>query len=226
MVYNKLNSDTLLMAAMCCRHFKALLKKNFIVWYRRPVFALCELILPAIMMAILCIIRVYVPSVTTNAENMLSSNLVAFPSVVYENGAWWRSTDGNRIWDTLNRPMMMWVNYTKDYHNHDPAFYEMGYDKRGPQFYTPTHCMQTFDYQTGNKQFSNIIGIIGQQTNITDSVSNYYSAIKKTINKGVKGLWLPKYKTVHYATAAELETYISSPDYKVNKTMTGVCMGI
>ena len=123
MVYNKLNSDTLLMAAMCCRHFKALLKKNFIVWYRRPVFALCELILPAIMMAILCIIRVYVPSVTTNAENMLSSNLVAFPSVVYENGAWWRSTDGNGIWDTLNRPMMMWVNYTKDYHNHDPAFY-------------------------------------------------------------------------------------------------------
>lgn len=76
--------------------------------------------------------------------------------------------------------------------------YEMGYDWGGPQFFFPTHCLQTFDYQKGNKQFSDKIGLIGQGTNITDSVMAYYRAITKTIRKGARYLVIPNYKKENY----------------------------
>ena len=43
--------------AKCWRHFCALTKKNGILWYRTPVCAFFEFIVPAILMIVLCVVR-------------------------------------------------------------------------------------------------------------------------------------------------------------------------
>ena len=43
--------------AKCFRHFKALMRKNWIVWYRNPGCAAFEVLAPCILMAVLWIIR-------------------------------------------------------------------------------------------------------------------------------------------------------------------------
>ena len=102
----------------------------------------------------------------------------------------------------------------------------MGYDWYGPQFFFPLHCLKSFDYQKGNTQFSNWIAVVGEHSNLTDSVVQYYLGVTHTIRKGARILAIPKYKGVDYASQAELEEYISSPEYKSDKKHSGICMGI
>lgn len=131
--------------AKCWRHFTALSKKNAIVWYRTPLCAIVEILTPALLMIILCVLRAEIPLTTTDAKGMLKKTLPVFPGVAYyENGYWYNSTDGDHVYDIQNRPMMEWVNYT--YGGSDPSKYSMGIDKFGPQFFFPSHCLKTFDY--------------------------------------------------------------------------------
>ena len=48
------------MAKSCLRHFRALVRKNFINWKRTPVCSLLEFIFPCLLMAGMAIIRFYV----------------------------------------------------------------------------------------------------------------------------------------------------------------------
>ena len=59
------------MATNCCRHFKALSKKNAILWIRRPGCATFEIIAPILLMCLLWKIRTLVPVTSTDAEGML-----------------------------------------------------------------------------------------------------------------------------------------------------------
>ena len=72
--------------AKCWRHFKALSKKNAIVWYRTPFCAIIELIAPALLMLILCVLRKHVPSTPTDAEGMLAKKGPVMPGVGWEDG--------------------------------------------------------------------------------------------------------------------------------------------
>lgn len=56
----------------CIRHFKALMRKNFIVWYRHPGCAAVELIFPILLMAVLWVIRVQVPVTSIDKNGVLS----------------------------------------------------------------------------------------------------------------------------------------------------------
>ena len=68
--------------------------------------------------------------------------------------------------------------------------------------------------------------MIGEQTDITRSVSQYFVGLRKTIKKGVKGFFIPKYNPIDYSSAEEMDDYIASKEYKSSKDYEGVCVGI
>ena len=60
---------------------------------------------------------------------------------------------------------------------HDtPKTYQVQYDWLGPMFYAPSHCVKQTDYGHP-KKMSPLIGIIGEETDMTDSIIEYYKAI-------------------------------------------------
>ena len=61
---------------------------------------------------------------------------------------------------------------------------------------------------------------------MTESIAQYFFGLRKTIKKGPKGLFIPKYNASYYDSAEEMDEYIASPIYKVNSTKPGVCVGI
>jgi len=131
----------------CLRHLKALTKKNSILWYRTPCCAFFEFFVPAFLMAILCVLRYFIPYTHVDAQGMLKKNLPIFPGVTYYEGWWSNNTDNNELSDVKNRPLIGYSGHTNDYdHLDDPYGYHMGTDDQGPQFYTPTHCLKQFDY--------------------------------------------------------------------------------
>ena len=116
----------------CWRHFRALSKKNAIVWYRTPTCACIEILTPAALMALLCILRVYIPTTDTDAKGMLSHNLPVYPGTVYYEGAWQPDSHEDDFYDVPNRALVAWSNYKGDTHHDTPWEYTMSYDKYGP----------------------------------------------------------------------------------------------
>jgi len=171
------------------------MRKNFIVWSRTPCCAFFEIMVPVFLMIVLSVIRLEVPTFSTDQSAMLDKKLPAFPGVgLTPDGTWGTSTDYN--FDNLLRPFFTWANYSESHDHFDPTAYQMSYDTKGPQYYSPGHCMRTFDYQhPGGKQPSPFIAIIGEQTNLTDTVSGYYYGLKKTQRATAAWTVLPPYAT-------------------------------
>ena len=71
----------------CFRHFKALMRKNFIVWYRNPGCASVEIIAPIILMAALWIIRNQVPVTSIDKDGMFSKKYPTYYAAVPEGGS-------------------------------------------------------------------------------------------------------------------------------------------
>ena len=66
------------------RHFKALCCKNMIVLKRTPWFTVCQVILPALLMGILCIIRSKVPIKYTSLTDLLKYKHPVYPPLRYD----------------------------------------------------------------------------------------------------------------------------------------------
>ena len=63
--------------AKFCRHLKALLKKNLILWYRNPICAVFEIMMPLALMIGLAAIRSGVATTDTDAKAMLAKKQVS-----------------------------------------------------------------------------------------------------------------------------------------------------
>lgn len=74
------------------RHFRALMRKNFILWYRTPFCAVFEILAPVVLMIALVVMRSYVPTSSTDQAGMLKKKLPSYPGVPNINGTWWGST--------------------------------------------------------------------------------------------------------------------------------------
>jgi len=155
----------------CLRHFRALTKKNAIVWYRTPFCALFEFLVPVILFTALCIIRIHIPLTQVDQEGIMNKKLPVYPPVAYYQGYWSNSTSNNDLTNDHMRSMVTYANYTGDKQDGPASEYDMGYDRTGPQFFFPFHCLRSFDYQRGDKRHSNLIGIVGKQSNYTDSTA-------------------------------------------------------
>ena len=65
----------------CCRHFKALMRKNFILWYRSPGCSTFEILAPVFMMIALTLIRLQVPTTPVDQEGMFKKKYFVYPGV-------------------------------------------------------------------------------------------------------------------------------------------------
>lgn len=63
------------------RHFTGLSKKNAIVWYRTPVCAIIEILTPALLMVLLCVLRVQIPLTESDPKGMLGKKLIINPGI-------------------------------------------------------------------------------------------------------------------------------------------------
>lgn len=78
------------------RHFKALTRKNFILWWRSPLCSLFEIVAPIILMVALTVIRMQVPTTKVDQEGMLKKKFAVFPGAPYKGlGTWIGNTSGN-----------------------------------------------------------------------------------------------------------------------------------
>ena len=57
----------------CCRHFKVLMRKNMIMWWRTPICSAVEMLAPVLLMAILTLIRLQVPLKNVDKQDMLNN---------------------------------------------------------------------------------------------------------------------------------------------------------
>ena len=130
-------------------------------------------------MVILTVIRMQVPVVLTDQKGMLNKKWVAFPGLANLGGYWSDSTDGDDWMNYNVRPFYTYANYSERHHDHIPEDYDVAYDWRGPQFYAPSHCLKTFDFNRP-KVSSPLIAVIGNQTNITDSFQDFYVSLRKS----------------------------------------------
>ena len=119
--------------AKCFRHFNALMRKNFILWYRSPVCAIFEVVIPIILMAGLWGIRHKVPSYSVTQAGMLEKKYPTFPGVGKKSdGTWCKDTSCDDWMDNALRPMFDFAGYTEKHQRDTGASYETSWDWRGP----------------------------------------------------------------------------------------------
>ena len=114
------------MALTCFRHFRALMRKNFIIYLRTPGCSLVELLAPVILFIGLTLIRNMVPVTPTDPVGMTSKKLPVWVGAPNVDGAW-SHDNNNKEMNNVLRPLCEYTNYT-DRHYTDPAHYDMGWD--------------------------------------------------------------------------------------------------
>jgi len=77
--------------AKICRHFKALSRKNAIIWRRNYICSIFELILPGLLMGIIVWLRTKVIIKQTDLLALEKYKHPLYPAMRYEKDAW--------IWD-------------------------------------------------------------------------------------------------------------------------------
>ena len=97
--------------------------------------------MPCLLMLALAIIRMQVPTVASDETGMLKKKYPIFPGTGIEDGAWCSSTSCDSFLNDNFRPLAIFSDYGESHNNFKPKKYDVGYDKSGPQFYAPTHCL-------------------------------------------------------------------------------------
>ena len=114
----------------CFRHFKALMRKNLILWVRSWGCSTFEIIAPVILMTALAIIRSKVPVTPVDEAGLLGktgpSMIGVGPKGMYQ---WDTTTDSNPIIDDRFRPVACHSSYFSVNSPDDCNGYSLAYDK-------------------------------------------------------------------------------------------------
>lgn len=150
----------------CMRHFKALMRKNFILWYRTPCRSISTLVCPVILMVALAVIRHFVPYFTVDGQGLLNYQYFNYAASEWypQDSSWSNNTDTNPAFDQYLNPYSRFVNYQ---HGTGPDNYQAGYDPWGPQFWYPTQCVREFSLQVPRRA-SPGIALVGEYESGTD----------------------------------------------------------
>ena len=211
----------------CFRHFKALMRKNAILWWRMPACSAFELLAPIVMMVILTVIRMQIPILNTDEAGMYKKKwtvyLGAQPNGI---GTWYQNNDHSSWADEKVRPFFCYSNYfdTKKDHKGDCMDYSIGNDWRGPTFFAPSQCLKTYSWNKP-KVASPLIATIGEENDLTDAYGAYYIAIRKQQFDTAAALAVPRYMPYNFPNIEDFNDYITAPDY-MTKANKGVCMGL
>ena len=117
----------------CFRHFKALMRKNWIVWYRNPGCASFEILAPLVLMVVLWIIRLQVPVTATDKNGILNKKFPVYLGArPVEGKGRYGHFDYDNSWNSdILRPMIEYANYSNR-RVPDPSDFNIGNDLWGP----------------------------------------------------------------------------------------------
>jgi len=73
----------------CCRHFKALSRKNLMIWRRSPLCAVFELLLPCALISIIVWLRTKVEIKHTDLQSLEKYKHPVFPGLHYKERTSW-----------------------------------------------------------------------------------------------------------------------------------------
>lgn len=62
---------------LCCRHMRALTKKNCIIWRRTAYCSALEILTPILLMVVLWVIRLQIPTTNVDSAGLLSKKYAA-----------------------------------------------------------------------------------------------------------------------------------------------------
>lgn len=127
----------------CCRHFKALMLKNFINYRRTPIGSLGEIFLPAVLMFMLCYLRtIYEPLFIGNFD-VYQLKKPFYPTTRFnaDTGNWSSTNFYNTELGLDLVPFMKHSDYvaTVDLDN-TTSFYNPMLDPLGPFYFFPSNC--------------------------------------------------------------------------------------
>ena len=117
----------------CWRHFWALMRKNFILWYRTPGCSTFEVLAPVVMMIALTIIRMQIPTSPVDQEGMFKKKYIVYPGVPpITPGTWEGSTHNCNLINDKVSAMTCYSDYTERHDKDNCVDYDVAYDWYGP----------------------------------------------------------------------------------------------
>ena len=144
---------------------------------------------------------------------MFKKKYIVFPGIQPKGiGEWEHKTSC----DLLNERVVglaCYSDYTEHHNKDNCRDYDTAWDWMGPQFFAPSQCLKTYSWNRP-KIASPLIGIIGEQSDLTDSYGDYYVSLRKIQTSTAAALAVPFYKTYHFESETEFNDYIESPDYQ------------
>jgi hypothetical protein len=125
------------------RHFKALMRKNWINWKRTPIGSAVEMLTPALLMILLVIARKAMKIQVVNSVDLADLQHPRFPIANYNSttGSW--NVNGvamqSYMLDKSFQGMMQYANYTNNQTKSEPVYNPL-LDVKGPFLFNPPHC--------------------------------------------------------------------------------------
>lgn len=114
------------------RHFRALMKKNWIIWKRTLIASICELVCPIILMSVLVMTRTLVNREEIAPQSNIDSQIfiAPMPQSLRSNG-----TASDNLTASFNEYSTLYKNFS-DFANFDLS-------DNGPiANFIPTHCLE------------------------------------------------------------------------------------
>ena len=93
-------------------------------------------------------------------------------------GTWDHNTKNCSLLNDRVRPLACYSDYNDKHDEPNCWEYDAAWDWRGPQFYAPTQCLKTYSWNKP-KIASPLMGVIGAQSDLTDSFGQYYIGLRK-----------------------------------------------
>ena len=126
------------------RHFKALMRKNFINWKRTPLGSALELLLPSLLMLVLVLGRSAIKPSIIESVDLSSLQHPSFPmtSLNSKNNTWSLNAKAFQAIsdDPAFQAMMRYSNYTNTGLNSSNPTYNPMVDVKAPFLFSPPHC--------------------------------------------------------------------------------------
>ena len=134
-----------------CRHWRALMRKNWINWKRRPKCSFFEILCPVLAMFVMVFMRHYIHTSTVPYQKLIPElKMPIIPGLAWDGDATKKAPDG--AWSTSlikQRKTQKDLNdfFTYGHYATARGDYNLLEDVRGPFYMVPSDCLKVKSFQ-------------------------------------------------------------------------------
>jgi hypothetical protein len=190
-----------------CRHFLALMRKNWIIYKRNPCSACIQIVAPVLFMLLIVWLRSIVTADTIDTGPLIK---LAHPSFTVQ------------IKNDALSPITS-TRLTADFFEFDGrkgifgVEYEVLQDPLSPTYFFPPNCAYSNDFTVP----ADLVAVVGANNSVSVAVEEYMRKLFRDQGVLTTSSWQPTFR--HFESQEALFDYIGGPDYL--KTESGVCFG-